>query len=335
MKPLLKIRSLKTYFFKKEGTLRAVDGVDLEINPGETLALVGESGSGKTVTVLSIFRLVPPPGRIVAGAIEFRGSNLLTLPEKQMSSIRGKEIGFVLQDALSALNPVMRVGEQIAEIFRHHFSVNRAGAKHRTLELMKKVQLPNGEQLYHAYPHQLSGGLRQRVLIAIALACQPALVVADEPTTALDVSIQSQILSLLQELKEEFKISLLLITHDLGIVAQMADRVAVMYAGKIVEQATTEQLFTHPLHPYTEALLNSIPRINFSSNGQRQGFAPLPGKVPDLMNLPSGCTFHPRCAMAEDACRSKIPEDIFLDDNRCVKCLKRAIGYDETIQSSA
>ncbi len=261
--PLLKIQGLKTYFFKPQETLRAVDDVDLEIYPGETLALVGESGCGKTTTAQSIFRLVPSPGRIVDGAIEFRGQNLLRLPEKQMAAIRGKEMGLILQDPLSALNPVIRVGEQIAEVIRHHFDLDRKTAKHRALVLMEKVRLPNAGMIYSCYPHQLSGGQRQRILIAIALACRPALVVADEPTSALDVSLQSQILALLKELKIDFQLSLFLISHDLGVVAQIADRVAVMYAGKIVEQSATEALFAAPRHSYTMALLEAMPRLAF------------------------------------------------------------------------
>jgi ABC-type dipeptide/oligopeptide/nickel transport system ATPase component len=260
---LLKIQGLKTYFFKPNETLRAVDDIDLEIYPGETLALVGESGCGKTTTAQSIFRLVPAPGRIVGGAIEFRGQNLLRLPEKHMASIRGKEIGLILQDPLSALNPVMHVDKQIAEMIHHHFDLDRKTAKPRTFELMEKIRLPNAGMLYNCYPHQLSGGQRQRILIAIALACRPALLVADEPTSALDVSLQCQILALLKELKRDFQLSLFLITHDLGVVAQIADRVAVMYAGKIVEQSTTEALFVAPRHPYTVALLQAIPRIAF------------------------------------------------------------------------
>ncbi len=326
MQPLLKITSLKTYFFKKEGTLKAVDGVNLEIHPGETVALVGESGSGKTITALSIFRLVPEPGRIVAGQIEFRGQNLLSLSEKQMRCIRGKEMGLILQDPLSALNPVMCVGEQIAEIFRHHYSMPQKQAKGRALEIMERVQLPNAQRLYRLYPHQLSGGLRQRVLIAIALACRPAMIVADEATTALDVTIQSQILALLKELKEVFQISLLLISHDLGIVARMADRVAVMYAGKIVEQAPVKELFTRPRHPYTEVLLRTLPVIDFSSTGTENTsnhHLPGIGNVPDLMHLPPGCAFHPRCPLADDECRQRIPEDIKINDKSYIKCFKR------------
>jgi ABC-type dipeptide/oligopeptide/nickel transport system ATPase component len=270
MIPLLKIQGLKTHFFKPNETLRAVDDIDLEIHPGETLALVGESGCGKTTTAQSVFRLVPPPGRIVDGAIEFRGQNLLSLPEKQMAAIRGKEMGLILQDPLSALNPVMRVGEQISEVLRHHFALDRKTAKPRAFELMERVRLPDVGMIYNCYPHQLSGGQRQRILIAIALACRPALVVADEPTSALDVSIQSQVLALLKELKRDFQLSLFLITHDLGVVAQIADRVAVMYAGKIVEQSTTETLFATPRHPYTMALLEAIPRITFGNRIERQ-----------------------------------------------------------------
>lgn len=328
MKPLLEIKALKTYFPKKEGTLRAVDDLDLQIHAGETLALVGESGSGKTVTALSIFRLVPPPGKIIDGRVEFLGKNLLELSEKEMSAIRGRQMGLILQEPLSALNPVMRVGEQIAEILRHHFSMKRKHAKSRAMEMMESVQLPNVTKLYRAYPHQLSGGQRQRVLIAMALAGRPALVVADEPTTALDVSIQSQILALLKQLKEELKIALLWISHDLSVVAQMADRVAVMYAGKIVEQASAKELFTDPRHPYTEALLNAIPRT--TDQVDVEPIKPIHGSVPDLMNLPPGCAFHPRCSIADTACSQTIPENVMLGANRYVKCIKRKEDYGET-----
>jgi len=329
MKPLLHIQSLKTYFFKKGGVLKAVDGLDLDIYPGETVALVGESGSGKTVTALSLVRLLPPTGRIVTGNIFFRGRDLLTLPEKQVAAIRGREIGFILQDPLSALNPVMCVGQQIAEVLRHHLSMGRKEAKEYSVNLMETVHLPNPGKLFSTYPHELSGGLRQRVLIAIALACRPALIIADEPTTALDVSIQGQILALLKELKEQFSISVLLITHDLSIVSQMADRVAVMYAGKIVEQASTRNLFTTPLHPYTEGLLHAVPRIDFSENGRTGQFTPLGGNVPDLMNLPSGCAFHPRCLLGDQLCKKKIPQDVFLNNGRTVKCLRREENHEK------
>jgi len=322
MKPLLQIRGLKTHFCKDKKVLRAVDDVDLWIHPGETVAVVGESGCGKTTLAFSVFRLVAPPGQIVGGAIEFRGKNLLALPEKQMNAVRGREMGLIFQDPSSALNPVIRAGEQIAEVIRHHFRENRKSAKRQALALMEKVQLPNVEMIYDSYPHQLSGGLRQRVLIAIALAGRPALVVADEPTSALDVSIQSQILALLKQLKDEFKLSLLLITHDFGIVAQMADRVAVMYAGKIVEEAPAPALFTSPLHPYTDALLQAIPQISFSNHGAQKEFKPLGGAVPDLANLPSGCAFHPRCPVRLEECSQKLPANFLPAPNRIVRCFK-------------
>jgi ABC-type dipeptide/oligopeptide/nickel transport system ATPase component len=249
MKALLQIRGLKTCFFKDQNILRAVDEVDLRIDAGETLALVGESGCGKTTTAFSIFRLIPSPGKIVGGTIEFRGQNIFALSEKEMSALRGREMGFIFQDPAAALNPVMRVGEQITEVIRQHFRETRRTAKQQALALMEKVQLPNAEMLYNHFPHQLSGGLRQRVLIAIALAGKPSLLVADEPTSALDVSIQSQILALLKQLKNDLQLSLLLITHDLGVVAHMADPVAVMYTGKIVEEAATPDLFTSPSSP--------------------------------------------------------------------------------------
>ncbi|RMF56320.1 MAG: ABC transporter ATP-binding protein, partial [Calditrichaeota bacterium] len=317
--------SLQTFFFKKEGVVKAVDGLDLEIKEGETVALVGESGSGKSVTALSIFRLVPPPGRIVGGRMLFQGRDLLELPEKQMATIRGRQMGLILQDPLSALNPVMRTGEQIAEVFRHHFAMKRKPARLKALELMERVQLPNPERLYKTYPHQLSGGQRQRALIAMALAGRPALVVADEPTTALDVSVQSQILALLQSLKQEFQLSLLLITHDLGIVAQVADRVAVMYAGKVVETAPTETLFQNPLHPYSQGLLEALPVVDFRKKDFSKNaghFKWLNGGVPDLMNLPQGCAFHPRCRLADLSCRERSPENVHFGQDRCVRCLK-------------
>ncbi len=264
MTPLLKVEDLQVSFFKNKEEACAVDKISFEIYPGETLALVGESGCGKTTTAHALFRLVPSPGRIVAGTIALHEKNLLALNEKQLNAVRGKEMGLILQDALSALNPVMRVGEQIAEALRRHLALDKKSAKQQALAWMEKVRLPRAEKLYDCYPHQLSGGQRQRVLIAIALACRPALVVADEPTTALDVSLQSQILALLKELKAELSLAMLWITHDLAVVAQIADRVAVMHAGKIVETAATETLFTQPRHPYTQNLLAAIPRIEFS-----------------------------------------------------------------------
>lgn len=265
MNPLLDIRSLTTAFINKNNMLKAVDDIHFSLNSGETLALVGESGSGKSITALSILRLVPAPGKIISGEIYFNDQHLLNLSEKQMRNIRGRHIGLILQDSGSALNPVMKVGEQIAEIYRHHFKFDRKKAFSATVDLLAKVKLSNAELLYHAYPHQLSGGMRQRVLIAGAIACKPALVIADEPTSALDASLQSEILALLNDLKREMDLSLLLISHDLAMVSQIADRVAVMQNGKIVEQNTTEKLFTEPEHMYTKKLLNAIPKIEFGA----------------------------------------------------------------------
>jgi len=326
MGALLNIQLLKTQFHKKQGIVKAVDGVDLEIHPGETLSLVGESGCGKSITGLSIMRLVPPPGRIVTGSIGFKNRNILNLTEKQMAKIRGKEIGLILQDPLSALNPVLTVGIQISEVIRTHFSVRRKEAKRRALDLMEKVQLPNVSSLYDSYPHQLSGGLRQRVLIAIALSCSPSLVIADEPTTALDVSIQSQILFLLKNLKKEFQISLLLITHDFSVVSEMADQVAVMYAGKIVEQAKTYDIFKNPIHPYTKSLLDAIPKLDGSGKKKPETIVPLKGTVPDMMNLPVGCTFYPRCSIADESCHKTYPDRTFSKNGRYVTCFKAKLA---------
>lgn len=263
MANLLQINSLGVSYFQKNNTVRAVDGVSFHIATGETLALAGESGCGKSTIALSIFRLVPSPGKITGGKIRFDGRSLLELARKEMAALRGRQIGLILQDSLSALNPTMHVGVQIAEAVKHHFKLSRKEAQKRALEMMQRVHLQDVEKTYNAYPHQLSGGQRQRIVIAIALVCKPKLLVADEPTTALDVSIQGQILDLLRELRDDFNLALLLITHDLGIVAQMADRTAIMQAGKIVEQGGTREIFTNPKHNYTKTLLDAIPRIVF------------------------------------------------------------------------
>ena len=322
METLLQIEGLKTHFFKREGIVKAVDGVDLDIKSGKTMALVGESGSGKSITALSILRLVPAPGRTVSGTVAYRGSDLMGLSEKEMSMIRGREIGLILQDPAASLNPVMRVGEQVSEVIRTHFRIRRSEARDRAMGLMEKVQLPNVSRLYDGYPHQLSGGLKQRALIAAALACQPALLIADEPTTALDVSIQSQILILLKELKDVFRLSLLLISHDLSIVHEMADRIAVMYAGRVVEEAAMKDLFQKPVHPYTRALLNAVPKIAFSDHDGLSGIEPMQGAVPDLMHLPEGCAFYPRCPYQDERCRRAYPDKVFLDDDRYAACFK-------------
>ena len=322
MEALLKLDLLKVHFLKREGRLIALNGVDLEIYPCETMALVGESGCGKSVFALSILNLVPSPGRIVAGNIIYKGRDILRLSEKEISKIRGREIGLILQDPGSALNPVLRVGGQISEVIRTHFKLDRSKAKQRALEMMEKVRLPNVVSLYDAYPHQLSGGMKQRILIAKALAGEPALLIADEPTTALDVSIQSQILSLLKDLKTELGLSLLLITHDLSIVAEMADRVAVMYAGRIVEQAITADLFKTPLHPYTGALLDAVPKIDFSESKKPHGLLPLAGSLPDPMSLPAGCSFFPRCNKGDEVCQASFPEKSVFEGGRVVSCYK-------------
>lgn len=301
---LLELRGLRTYFKTRMGDVRAVDGVDLAIQPGETVGLVGESGSGKSVTARSIMRLVPtPPGRYAGGEILFKGKNLLDLSDGEMSDLRGGRISMIFQDPMTFLNPVFTAGEQVAEAIRRHQGKSRAEARALTIELFRTVGIPNPEGRFDAYPHQLSGGLRQRVMIAIALSSRPELLIADEPTTALDVTIQAQILDLLRNLQQQFGMSILLITHDLGVVAEMCDSVAVMYAGKIVEQAPVETLFADPEHPYTIGLMNAIPRPDLD------GIAPQPidGSPPDLLHPPKGCRFHPRCAYAQDICRATEP----------------------------
>jgi oligopeptide/dipeptide ABC transporter ATP-binding protein len=302
---LLKIAGLKTHFFTERGVARAVDGVNLEVSRGQTVALVGESGCGKTVTALSIMRLVPdPPGEIVAGSVIFDGRDLLTLPERDMRKVRGKEIAMIFQEPMSSLNPVFRVGDQVAEAILLHQRVGKKEARERTIELFDKVGIPAPEERVDEYPHQMSGGMCQRVMIAMALSCNPSLLIADEPTTALDVTIQAQILALLGQLQKESHMSVLLITHDLGIVAQTTDYVAVMYASKIVEWGLCTELFREPLHPYTVGLFRSLPALQ----GERKRLRVIPGNVPSPLRFPSGCKFHPRCPIAEEKCAADEPE---------------------------
>jgi oligopeptide/dipeptide ABC transporter ATP-binding protein len=305
--PLLQIRGLRTHFFTESGVARAVDGVDLDIMKGEVLGLVGESGSGKSVTARSIMRLVPiPPGRIDSGKIEFEGENLLAASESRMRDLRGGRISMIFQDPMTFLNPVFTAGEQVAEAIRRHQGLSRSAAKERTIELFRTVGIPSAAERYRSYPHQLSGGMRQRVMIAIALSSQPSLLIADEPTTALDVTIQAQILDLLGRLQDQFHMSILLITHDLGVVAEMCDRVAVMYAGRIVEQAPVETLFATPEHPYTVGLMEAIPRPELEG----ATFRPIAGSPPDMIHLPSGCRFHPRCPYRQEICRTNDPPEV-------------------------
>jgi peptide/nickel transport system ATP-binding protein len=305
---LLDIRGLKTYFATDDGMVQAVDGVDLTIGRGETVGVVGESGCGKTVTALSVLKLIAmPPGRIVAGQILWRGSDLVPLGAKQLDAIRAKEIAIVFQEPMTSLNPVYTVGEQIAEVLRRHERLSRRGARERTVEMLRLVQIPNAEDRVRDYPHQFSGGMRQRVMIAMALACNPKLLIADEPTTALDVTIQAQILDLLQELKARLGMAIMLITHAMGVVAETAQRVVVMYAGRVVEEAPVAELFANPRHPYTRGLIKSIPRIDHAAAG-RSRLEAIAGVVPSLLRPAPGCRFAPRCRFASDVCRRALPE---------------------------
>jgi oligopeptide/dipeptide ABC transporter ATP-binding protein len=306
--PLLEVEDLQT-FFHAEGTVaRAVDGVSFVVGQGETLAIVGESGSGKSVTSLSIMRLVPiPPGEIAGGRVMFRGRDLLALPEPEMRRIRGNDIGMIFQEPMSSLNPLLTVGEQIAEVVRLHQGLGRGAARRRAVEMLARVNIPDPELRAREYPHRLSGGMRQRVMIAMALACRPALLIADEPTTALDVTIQAQILHLIRALQIEMSMSVLFITHNLGVVAQIADRVAVMYAGRIVEQGDVATVFASPLHPYTRALLRSIPRVEAVGRDPTRRLLSIPGQVPSPVALPPGCSYAPRCPLADEVCRGTMP----------------------------
>jgi oligopeptide/dipeptide ABC transporter ATP-binding protein len=290
-KPLLEVKGLKTYFYTEDGIVRAVDGVDFEVYPGEVLGLVGESGCGKSVTSLSIMRLISKPGRVDAGEILLDGENLLEFPENEMIKVRGNRISMIFQQPQTALNPVFKVGDQLAEVLDVHQDLGKDAGWQRAIELLKMVGVPDPERRVEAYPHELSGGMAQRVMIAMALACVPELLIADEPTTALDVTIQAQILDLIRDMRKEMNTSVILITHDLGVVAEMAERVAVMYAGEIVEQADVNTLFDEPMHPYTQGLIGSIPVLGEI----KERLEVIPGSVPNLVNLPPGCRFAPRC----------------------------------------
>jgi len=300
---LIKVEDLRTYFYTEDGVVPAVDGVSFSIESGKTLGLVGESGCGKSVTSLSIMRLIPPPGRIVGGKILFDGINLLDLPESEMRRIRGNKISMIFQEPMTSLNPVFTVGSQIAEAIQLHQGLDKNSAMERAVEMMRLVGIPSPELRVKDYPHQLSGGMRQRVMIAMALACNPRLLIADEPTTALDVTIQAQILELIKELREKLGMSVLLITHNLGVVAETADNVAVMYAGRIVEYGTVRDIFKSPLHPYTWGLLQAIPRLDTD----RERLLTIEGTVPDMLSLPSGCKFAPRCMFVQSRCEDSEP----------------------------
>jgi oligopeptide/dipeptide ABC transporter ATP-binding protein len=307
--PLLEVTDLRTHFFTRAGVLRAVDGVDFTVEKGKTLGIVGESGCGKSVTALSIMRLLPtPPARIVSGSIRFDGRELTTLSERQLEDVRGRQIAMVFQDPMTALNPTLRIGTQIVEVLQRHLGLDQNAARRRAAELLEEVRISRARERLDDYPHRFSGGMRQRVVIAIAIACEPRLLIADEPTTALDVTVQAQILDLLDDLRREHEMAVILITHNMGVVAESADEVAVMYAGQIVEQAPARELFRHPEHPYTEALLAALPDLDDARARERR-LAAIPGRPPDLIDPPSACRFAARCTYAGcgDSCAAAPP----------------------------
>ncbi len=315
-KNLLNIKDLSIHYITEDGTVRAVEDMSLEIGVGETLGLVGETGAGKTTTALGIMQLVPdPPGKIVSGEIFFEGENLLGKSQSELRKIRGNKISMIFQDPMTSLNPVMTVGDQIAEVIKLHQKVNAQEATKRAMEMLEKVGIPGGR--VKDYPHQFSGGMRQRVVIAIALACNPTLLIADEPTTALDVTIQAQVLDLMKQLKHEFQTSMIMITHDLGIVAEVCDKVAIMYAGNVIEYTDKNRLYASPKHPYTLGLFGSIPDIE----EDEEKLKPIKGLMPDPTDLPPGCPFHPRCPKAMDVCSRRKPVNTEIEPGHFVKCL--------------
>jgi oligopeptide/dipeptide ABC transporter ATP-binding protein len=319
-KPLLEVKNLKTYFYTEDGVVRAVDGVDFHVNPGEVLGIVGESGCGKSVTSLSIMRLIGIPGKIVEGQILFDGKDLVQASEEDMMQVRGNRISMIFQQPQSALNPVFKAGDQISEVLNIHQDFGKEAGKKRAIELLKLVGIPEPESRAESFPHELSGGMAQRVMIAMALACVPDLLIADEPTTALDVTIQAQILDLMRDMKSQLGSAMILITHDLGVIAEMANRVAVMYAGEIVEQSPVAALFDTPLHPYTQGLIGSIPVLGEI----RERLEVIPGSVPNLVNLPVGCRFAPRCKARVEhnlaICTDNRPELIEVSEGHKVRC---------------
>jgi len=318
---LLRVEELKTYFFTFEGVARAVDDVSFSLAGGETLGLVGESGCGKSVTAQSVLRLVPePPGRVVGGRVMFDGQDLLRLPMSRLRAIRGNRISMIFQEPMTSLNPVFTVGDQIAEMFRLHNHLGKGESLSRAADMLRLVQIPAPEKRVGEYPHQLSGGMRQRAMIAMALACNPEILIADEPTTALDVTIQAQIIDLMLRLKEDFDAAIIMITHDLGVIAEIAQRVVVMYAGKVVEEGLTRTIFQEPAHPYTRGLLRSIPKLGQRSLKGRQRLSEIKGIVPSLYELPAGCSFRPRCPEARPICREHPPELSGPDGGHRVRC---------------
>ncbi|MDX2202801.1 MAG: ABC transporter ATP-binding protein [Hyphomicrobiaceae bacterium] len=319
--PLLHIEGLKTHFATDDGIARAVDGVDIVVNRGETVGIVGESGCGKTVTAMTVLKLIAmPPGRIVAGRILWQGRDLVPMTTKDLDVIRAKEIAIVFQEPMTSLNPVYTIGDQLMEVLRRHEGMSRKAARERTVELLSLVQISNPQRRIDDYPHQFSGGMRQRVMIAMALACNPKLLIADEPTTALDVTIQAQILELMADLKSKLGMAIMLITHAMGVVAEVTQRVVVMYAGKVVEEAPVEELFANPRHPYTQGLIRSIPRIDRGA-GQKTRLEAIAGTVPSLLAPPAGCRFAPRCKFAKAECRQAEPPLKIVGAGHKVACI--------------
>ncbi len=315
--PLLEVRSLKTYFISKHRTVKAVDGVDFTVYKGKVLGIVGESGSGKSMTSLSIMRLIPPPyGKIVEGIVKFEGVNLAELSEKKMNDIRGNKISMIFQEPMSALNPVLKIGVQVDEVLIRHKNLNKSEARRKSIQLLQSVGFPRAQEIVNDYPHQLSGGMRQRAMIAMAMACEPSILIADEPTTALDVTIQAQVLDLMRDLKDHTGTAIVLITHDLGVVADMADDMIVMYGGQVVESGSADDIFNTPLHPYTRALMDSIPVID----EDRERLLAIPGTVPSAANFPQGCRFAERCTLVQPSCREQMPELRELRPNQYVRC---------------
>lgn len=316
--PVLEVKQLQTYFFSAQGTrvVKAVDGVSFTLNEGETLGVVGESGSGKTVTSMSLLRLLPPAARIVGGEIWFQGENLLTKSEREMRELRGSQLTMILQDPMMSLNPLFTIGEQIAEPLRIHRHLRGARLVERVKELLRGVRIPSPEVRLREYPHQMSGGMRQRIVGAIGISCEPQLLIADEPTTSLDVTIQAQYLNLLKDIQQRSRLAMIFITHNIGIVAKMCDDVGVMYAGKLVERAPVRTIFNQPAHPYTEALLQAVPKLTDRS----KRLWSIEGQPPDLANPPTGCPFNPRCPHAEDRCRREVPPEFQVGENHYTRC---------------
>ena len=321
MATLLEIEDLRTQFFTSAGTVKAVDGISYTVNEGETVAIVGESGCGKSVSALSVLRLIPdPPGRVVGGRILFQGRDLLTLSDEEIRQVRGRDISMVFQEPMTSLNPVLTVGTQLTETITHHMGVSQEAADRRAIELLEMVGIPDAVRRLKQYPHHFSGGMRQRVMIAMALSCEPKLIIADEPTTALDVTIQAQILELMKDLTRDMGVALIVITHNLGVVARYADRVNVMYAGKIIERGSAREVYANPRHPYTLGLLASVPRLD-QLRGER--LVPIEGQPPDLTRLDDGCAFRPRCRFAVDRCAGEIPPLEALEGGQFAACWQK------------